>query len=95
MALELLRTERFHLAGNVSYHALQRVEERVAEILRRQEIDTQLRRNANELYERFAIRRRSSDTGRLERAIANRARAHRTVTGMSERVPGAPRSGSA
>ncbi len=94
MALRLLRTERFHLAGIMSGHALESVEQRVAEILTRQKIDTQLRRNAEELNERFAIRRRSSDKGRLERATANRARAHRTVMGMSEGVLGAPRSGS-
>ena len=96
MALELLHTERFHLAGNISRDAsFQSVEQRVVEILTRQEMDTQLRRNAEELTERFAIRRQSSDTGRLKRAIANRARAHRTVMGMSEGVLGAPRSGSA
>jgi hypothetical protein len=90
-----IRTGRFHLAGNVSRDALQSVEQRVAEILTRQELDTQLRRNAEELDERFAMRRRISDADRLERAIAIRARAHRTMVGISEGVPGAPRSGSA
>ena len=85
----------FHLTGNVAPHALKSVEQRVAEILTGQERDTELRRNAEELFERFSIRRRSCDANRLERAIAIRARAHRTVMGMSEGVPGAPRSGSA
>ena len=45
---------RLDSARNVAHLALQNVEQRVAEILRRQEIDTQLRRNAEEQDERSA-----------------------------------------
>ena len=63
-------TGRFHSARHVAHLALQNVEQRVAEILGRQEIDTRFRRNAEEqdersanaeeLAEQFEIQRRSS-----------------------------------
>ena len=107
MALQLFPAERFHLAGNVSHDAWVKVEERVAQILRRQEKAAILRRKAEQLDVRFALRRQRADDQtrdtRDERARANRARAHRTVMRTTdeglpqttEGPPGAPRSGSA
>jgi hypothetical protein len=107
MALELSQAERFHLAGNVSHDALVNVEDRVAQILRRQEKTAIVRREIEQRDARFASRRQRADDRRRtaceERARANRARAHRTVmrtteVGLSqsaEGLPGAPRSGSA
>ena len=104
MARKVSGTARFPMVRNVLHHSSKALSI-VSPTIRRQEIDTQLRLNAEEQDERtadaeeqderIAIRRQSSDAGRLERAIANRARAHRTMMGILEGVPGAPRSGSA
>ena len=107
MALELSQAERFHLAGNVSHDALVNVEDRVAQILRRQEKTAIARRKAEQRDVRFALRRQRADDRTKaacdERARQNRARAHRTVMRTNEEVLpqttegllGAPRSGSA
>ncbi len=99
MALVLKRAERFHLAGNVAHDALVSVEERVAQILRRQEKELILLRKTKQRDERVAMRRRTakahSEVAQQERARSNRARAHRSAMGTTEGLPGAPRSGSA
>ena len=107
MTLEIFPAERFHLAGNVSHDARVNVEERVAQILRRQQKAAILRRKTEQRDLRFAVRRQRADDRTKEaceeRARGNRARAHRTVMRTTEEgfpqttegLPGAPRSGSA
>ena len=73
MALELFPAERFHLAGNVSHDARVDVEERVAQILRRQQKAAILRRKTEQRDLRFAVRRQRADD-RTKEACEERAK---------------------
>lgn len=99
MALDQHRTEPASTDRHMSHDASVRVHDRVEQVLGQEEERT-LERRETELQEATSDSVREGDSARAQgkrgkRRQASLERAHRSVTGTREALPGAPRSGSA
>lgn len=85
--------------GRVSHDAQVNVDRLSKEIIKRGKREIVERRETESRVERLAKRHGTDDPGSpqevRDRAQRRRLRAHRTVMGTTEPVPGSPRSGSA